>query len=152
MPCLIHSWLLGTKLHQHTRKAIAKRKPALLSALRKFNKYCETLDTLYNPAWSIPLPQPLPTDLSELRSCTHLMEDVWVTPSTGDIPRWLADLDVREGIRAMLKIDRCLEEQRRVVMEAENLCIWLGEEVAAVELAIQTPSCEYNSLSNYLLC
>jgi len=70
------------------------------------------------------------------------MEDVWITPSTGDIPRWLGDLDVREGIRAMLKIDRCLEEQGRVVMEAENLCRWLGQEVATTELAIQSPSCE----------
>jgi hypothetical protein len=143
--CLSHCSLLGTKLHQHTRKAIAKRKPALISALRKFNKYCETLETLYDPAWSIPLPQPLPTDLSELRNCTHLMEDVWVTPSDGSIPRWLEDLDIREGIRAMLKADRCLEEQGRIVMEAENLCRWLGREIAATELAIQMPSCESSS-------
>ena len=147
--CISHNCLLGTKLHQYTRKAIAKRRPALTSALRKFNKYCETLETLYNPKWSIPLPQSLPTDLSELRGCTHLMEDVWVTPSTGDIPRWLGDLDVREGIRAMLKVDRCLEEQGRLVMESDNLCRWLGQEVATVEFAIQTPSCEYNLV--YLL-
>src|SRR5271170_8216007 len=119
---LSHCSLLGTKLHQHTQKAIARQKPALISALHKFNKYCETLETLYDPAWSIPLPQPLPTDLSELRNCTHLMEDVWVTPSDGNIPRWLEDPDIREGIRAMLKADRCLEEQGRIVMEAENLC------------------------------
>jgi hypothetical protein len=29
---------LGTKLHQHTRKAISKRKPALMAAIRKFMK------------------------------------------------------------------------------------------------------------------
>ncbi|KAG6369027.1 hypothetical protein JVT61DRAFT_1973 [Boletus reticuloceps] len=40
---------LGTKLHQQTRKAIAKRQPALLSAIRKFNSYCEHLETLYDP-------------------------------------------------------------------------------------------------------
>jgi len=77
------------------------------------------------------------------------MEDIWTTPSTGDIPRWLEDLDVREGIRAMLRIDRCLEEECRLAMEADNLCRWLAEEVGTVELAIQTPSCKY---SFYCLC
>ena len=36
----------GTKLHQVTRKAIAKRKPALLRAISKYNNYCDTLDVL----------------------------------------------------------------------------------------------------------
>ncbi|KAF8178524.1 hypothetical protein K438DRAFT_1264428 [Mycena galopus ATCC 62051] len=34
---------LGTKLHQATRKAIARRQPALLRSIAKFNLYCERL-------------------------------------------------------------------------------------------------------------
>lgn len=137
------SWLLylGTKLHQHTRKAIAKRKPALMTAIRKFNLYCATLEELSDPAWSIPLPQPLPTELTNLRNCNHLMEDVWIHPSSGDVPRWLEDLDVRDGIRAMLKLDRCSEERRRLGREADNMCRWFGQELTAIELALRTPSC-----------
>jgi hypothetical protein len=40
----------------------------------------------------------------------------------------------------MLKQDRWLEERRRLGMEADNLVRWLGNELAAVELAIRTTS------------
>ncbi|KAG2739058.1 hypothetical protein P692DRAFT_20756820 [Suillus brevipes Sb2] len=130
---------LGTKLHQHTRKAIAKRQPALMTAIRKFNTYCERLELLYDPAWNIPLPTPLPTKLAELRGDQTLMQDVWVTPSMGEVPRWLADSDVRDGIRALLKRDRCREEQRRLGMEADNLCRFFGEELTALELSLRLP-------------
>ncbi|KAG1863946.1 hypothetical protein C8R48DRAFT_833650 [Suillus tomentosus] len=42
-----------------------------------------------------------------------LMEDVWITPSLGEVPRWLDDTSIRDGIRALLKRDRCREEQVR---------------------------------------
>ncbi|KII84489.1 hypothetical protein PLICRDRAFT_117716 [Plicaturopsis crispa FD-325 SS-3] len=131
---------LGTKLHQHTRKAIAKRQPALMTAIRKFNMYCERLEELHQAEWSIPLPQPLPTKLADLRDGSNLMEDVWISPSEGLTPRWLEDADVRDGIRAMLKLDRCLEERRRLGFEADNLCRWFGRELAAVELALRRAS------------
>ncbi|KII90983.1 hypothetical protein PLICRDRAFT_67778, partial [Plicaturopsis crispa FD-325 SS-3] len=131
---------LGTKLHQHTRKAIAKRQPALMTAIRKFNVYCQQLEELHQPEWSIPLPQPLPTKLADLRDGSNLMEDVWIAPSEGLTPRWLEDADVRDGIRAMLKLDRCLEERHRLGLEADNLCRWFGRELAAVELALRRQS------------
>ncbi|KAG0695531.1 hypothetical protein DFH29DRAFT_879985 [Suillus ampliporus] len=102
---------LGMKLHQQTPKAIAKRQPALMTAICKFNSYCEQLDSLYDPSCAIPLPTPLPTKLTELHADPTLMEDVWITPSIGEVPRWLDDMDVRDGIRTLLKCDRCREEQ-----------------------------------------
>ncbi|KAG2114308.1 uncharacterized protein F5147DRAFT_570583 [Suillus discolor] len=129
---------LGMKLHQQTRKAILKRQPALLAALRKFNGYCEHLEELYEPGCGIPLPMPLPTKLNELCNDQTLMEDIWITPSVGEVPRWLDDQDIRDGIRAMLKRDRCIE-QRRLGLEADNLCRWFGDELAAIELALQLP-------------
>ncbi|KIK12536.1 hypothetical protein PISMIDRAFT_18680, partial [Pisolithus microcarpus 441] len=85
---------LGTKLHQQTCKAIAKRQPALMSAIRKYNTYCEQLSQLHDPSWAIPLPTPLPTKLVDLRNDTSLMEDVWITPSSGETPLWLQDADM----------------------------------------------------------
>lgn len=133
----------GTKLHQHTCKAIAKRKPALMSALQKFNKYCKKLETLHKPEWNLPIPQLLPTTLSALRDASTLMEDVWITRQPGTIPRWLDSLEVREGIRAMLKMDRCLEERCRLGLEANNLYCWFGQELAAIEYAVVSPSSEF---------
>lgn len=70
------------------------------------------------------------------------MEDVWITPSVDQIPPWLEDIDVRQGIRGMLKVDRCLEEQRRLGMEGDNMCRWFGRELSALEVAIATPNSE----------
>lgn len=116
-----------------------------MTAIRKFNSYCERLESLYDPSCGIPLPSPLPTKLSELRGDPTLMEDVWITPSVGDVPRWLEDSDVRNGIRALLKRDRCREEQIRLGIEADNLCRFFGEELAAMELAIRLPESRYST-------
>src|ERR1700675_686786 len=140
----------GTKLHQQPRKAISKHRPALMTAIRKFNKYCETLERLYDPTWKIPLPLPLSLQLATLRDQPGLMEDVWITPSSGKTPCWLGDADVRDGIRAMLKLDRCAEESKRLHREAANITQWLQHERDAVELVLSTPSCESDHLTRYL--
>ncbi|KAF8127442.1 hypothetical protein EV363DRAFT_1401161 [Boletus edulis] len=132
----------GTKLHQRTRKAIAKWQPALMSTICKFNTYCAQLEELHDPSCLIPVPRPLPTKLSKLWNDDSLMEDVWITPSLGEIPYWMDDKNVCCVIRAVLKRDRCLEEQRRLGFEADNLCCWYGSELATVELALRTPGNE----------
>ncbi|KZT18731.1 hypothetical protein NEOLEDRAFT_1143025, partial [Neolentinus lepideus HHB14362 ss-1] len=131
---------LGTKLHQRTRKTMSKRRPALLTAIRKFNKYCDLLESLHKPDWGIPVPEKLSTDLGVLWEDQSLLQDVWLEPSPDTpSPRWLIDANVRRGIRAMLKKDRCLEERRRLGIEADNMCRWFGRELAALELAIRSP-------------
>jgi hypothetical protein len=99
------------KLHQQTQKAISKRQPALLAALHKFNGYCKCLKELYEPGCGIPLPMPLPTKLNELCNDQTLMEDIWIMPSVGEVPCWLDDQDICDGIHTMLKCDRCIKEQ-----------------------------------------
>ncbi|KAG6883278.1 hypothetical protein C0993_007006, partial [Termitomyces sp. T159_Od127] len=131
---------LGTKLHQATRKAIAKRKPALMNAIRKFNGYCAQLAALHREEWDIPLPEPLPLHLAPLRDSSLLLQDVWITRTHGELPLWLQDPKVRRGIRATLKVDRCVEERRRLGIEADNLCRWFGHEVCALQVAIDLPS------------
>lgn len=133
-------------------KAIKKRQPALLTAIRKFNRYCTRLAELHNPEWGIPLPDALPTKLDELRGngSTILMEDVWITRTPGVLPRWLEDINVREGIRAMLKVARCREERVRIGAEADNLCRWFGRELSSVEAALALPSSTYSTLIQFL--
>lgn len=139
-------------MHQRTRAAITKRTPALMRAIRTFNKYCAKLSDLHDPSWSIPIPSPLPTHLAELRDRSDLLEDVWIQRREVSPPGWLADFNVREGIRALLKKDHCLEERRRLGEEADGLCRWLGNELTAVELAIRSPARKsHNYLHNYQL-
>lgn len=111
-----------------------------MAAIKKFNKYCQELDKLYNPAYVIPLPTPLLTKLTELRNDQSLCQDVWISPFTGEIPRWLENVDVCDGIRRLLKCKHCHEEWRRLGMEADNMCHWFGLESCAVELALRQPA------------
>ena len=122
-------------MHQETRKAIADRAPALITAIKKFNRYCEHLAELHEVEWGIPLPKPLPLKLDALRSGSLLMEDVWITHSPGAIPRWLEDPNIQGGIRAMLQLDHCKEERWRLGVEADNLCRWCGREILATDRA-----------------
>ena len=127
----------GTKLHQQARTAISKRTPALLTAIRKFNKYCDELQQQEKPEWNFLLPASLPTELGPLREDASLLADVWVTRPSVTKPKWLEDPQIRTGIRAVLEKDRCLEERRRLGMEADNLCRSYGRELSAVELAMR---------------
>ena len=119
-----------------------RRTPALTSAIRKFNKYCNTLVTLSDPTANIPLPRHLKTDLTHLRDDLYLMEDVWVHLSTQAAPPWLTDTKIRKGICVMLKVDCCTEVYCRLGFKANNLSRWFGHELAAIELAIETTTCE----------
>ncbi|KAJ7850971.1 hypothetical protein B0H13DRAFT_2360391 [Mycena leptocephala] len=128
---------LGTKLHQSTRKAISKRQPSLLKAIKNFNTGCETLERLRPSNCNIPIPSSLSTQLNSLRNDPSLHEDVWITPSDGPIPRWLNDEDVRDGIRSFHTADRCAKEVVRLNLERDNLRRWLMEEQEVVRRAIE---------------
>ncbi|EMD40254.1 hypothetical protein CERSUDRAFT_46500 [Gelatoporia subvermispora B] len=133
---------LGTKLHQQTRKAISRRQPAILSAIRKFNRYCVKVGQLaakHQVPPHLPIPQPLLTNLAVLRDDPMLFEDVWIVPpSSSDRPQWLEDADLHRAIRALHKLDWCVEEEARLYREAQNMCQWFGLELAATQLATQT--------------
>lgn len=121
-----------------------------MTAIRKFNKYCDALVHLAGSS-GVPVPRQLSTKLTILRDDPYLMEDVWVHEASDSPPAWLTEVDVRKGIRAMLKIDRCQEEQRRLGAEADNLCSWFGRELSALSIAMTTPKSEYCDLSAFLI-
>ncbi|KAJ7737641.1 hypothetical protein DFH07DRAFT_870602 [Mycena maculata] len=122
----------GTKMYQATSKAIAKRQPALLRSVAKFNSYCAALEDLRPTTCDIQIPPPLATDLTSLRNDPYLQQDVWMAPSGGPPPRWLSDENVWDGIRSLHVADRCVEEAVRLNAERRNLRIWLDEELAIV--------------------
>ncbi|KAJ7716595.1 hypothetical protein DFH07DRAFT_762398 [Mycena maculata] len=127
---------LGTKMYQATSKAIAKRQPALLRSVAKFNRYCAVLEDLRPATCDIPIPPPLATDLTGLRNDPYLQQDVWMAPSDGAPPRWLSDENVRDGIRSLHVVDRCAEEAVRLNAERQNLRSWLDEELNIVAHAM----------------
>ncbi|KAF6747718.1 hypothetical protein DFP72DRAFT_821404 [Ephemerocybe angulata] len=137
---------LGTKMHQHVRHAMSKKTSALESAVKRYNTECKHLASLKQPSCRIPIPEPLPTSLADLKTSTTLMENVWVDPIDQETHRWVRDVNVRDGIRAMHKIDRCSEELHRLGREADNMLRWYKRELAAVVEAIQDPESTYPNL------
>lgn len=113
-----------------------RRKPALMTAIRKFNAYCEKLKELAGDLPNFPLPKPLTTNLQILRESDDLMQDVWIDTTVAERPLWLTEEKVRKGIRAMLILDHCVEERCRLGREAENLLRIFKEELLVLNIAL----------------
>ncbi|KAJ7878978.1 hypothetical protein B0H14DRAFT_3774904 [Mycena olivaceomarginata] len=128
----------GTKLNTATRRAIEKRKPALLRLISKYNTYCAEIAEDWPPRCHIPMPSPLPTETTALRNDPSLYQDLWVYPTPGGVPRWMDDADVRDGIRSVHIVDRCVEETVRLKLECASMSRWLQNELEIVARAIQT--------------
>jgi hypothetical protein len=145
----------GTRAHQRTKNAMKGRTAALFTQIRKFNKYCSDLQEKKNPTWMVPLPKPLPLDITKMREDPEFYQDVWISVDealTRPGPDWLTREDVRMGIRLLHKIDRCAEERKRLGREADNMCKWFGNELKTIEMAIVlstgTQSFKYYPTSN----
>ena len=63
-----------------------------------------------------------------------------------DPPLWMCDEDVRRGIKALLELDRCLEEEARLVHERRALQVWFSE-----EWKIVTEGCQATGACYYIL-
>jgi hypothetical protein len=51
-------------------------------------------------------------------------------------PLWLCDEQVRAGIKAVLALDRCDEEDARLLRETCSLRVWFAEEWKMVQRAL----------------
>ncbi|KAJ7079870.1 hypothetical protein C8R43DRAFT_910062 [Mycena crocata] len=125
---------LGNQVYMQTTKGIAKRRPALVAAINLYNRSCKELEKLYKATYNIPIPSQLSTNIKELQNDPSLMEDIWMGRSE---PRWLQK-DVRTGIQAMLKGDRCVEEHKRISREAYVMKDWARKALFATRRALKS--------------
>ena len=56
---------------------------------------------------------------------------------TKEPPLWLCDERVRSGIKAVLELDRCDEEDYRLITERCSMQVWFAEEWEVVNLAME---------------
>jgi len=81
-------------------------------------------------------------------------DDIWQDVGSTDdidtlnsIPPWLGDENVRQGIKALLELDRCEEEERRLAAERIALQQWMKEEwlviCQALDTAVEDPAISY---------
>lgn len=107
-----------------------------------YNGLCNDISSLIHrgqaPLGAIS-PQPIQRDgLFKLDVDDDIWQDIGLDDELGEIPKWLGDENVRNGIKYMLQLDRCLEEERRLKKERSVLQEWMIEEWNLVKAAETT--------------
>lgn len=129
-------------MHQHVRGAMTKKTAALTAAVARYNVECTALIAMRTPTCAIPMPELLPVKLSELKTCSTLMQSVWITDVDESEHRWIREPAIRESIRAQHKVERCEEERKRLLVEGDNMLRWFRREVTATFEAMNDPESE----------
>ncbi|KAI6004355.1 hypothetical protein F5J12DRAFT_722211 [Pisolithus orientalis] len=81
-------------------------------------------------------PPPIPSKgIFQLDVDSDIWQDVGIEEGYPDPPGWLADEGVCKGIRLLLEVDCCNEEERRLLREQTILQEWFSVEWQSVEAA-----------------
>jgi len=125
--------VLDSKLHAHTETALKRREPTILKLTKNYNDLCWQMDALICQG-KAPLGAIKPLDIPregifKLDVDDEIWQDVGLDEeSDGAPPLWLSDERVRLGITKMLDVDRCEEEEIRLIRERRALQEWMQEE------------------------
>ncbi|KAJ7832722.1 hypothetical protein B0H13DRAFT_2370815 [Mycena leptocephala] len=138
-----------SKLHAHTAAAVKRREPTITKLAGEYNKLCAQIAKLIKdgkaPRGSI-LPVPIPAKgLWQLDVDDAIFQDVGLDDNddgSTEPPLWLCDEQVRAGIKAVLQLDRCDEEDARLLREKCALRVWFAEEWDIVSKAIEDAESE----------
>ncbi|KII82981.1 hypothetical protein PLICRDRAFT_84208, partial [Plicaturopsis crispa FD-325 SS-3] len=129
-------------LRSHTKERIKTREPGIVSLAKSYNILCEQLASLIARGQGLPgavAPTPIARDgLFKLDVDDDIWQDIGLDEEDStatEIPGWLGDDNVREGIRARLDLDRCLEEEDRLGRERCAMQEWMMEEWGTLQSA-----------------
>ncbi|KAI6147073.1 hypothetical protein BKA82DRAFT_4330010 [Pisolithus tinctorius] len=108
-------------LQSHVKSSIKQQEPAISKLVTSYNTLCDELMGMIQlgkapPGAISPFPIP-PKGIFQLEVDSDIWQDVGLAEGCANPPSWLADEAVRKGIRLMLEVDRCNEEERRLSRE-----------------------------------
>jgi len=131
------------KLEKHAQSQLKRKEPGIQALARKYNKLCKDLEKMINkkkaPRGTI---SPLAIEMDGLFKLDvddDIWQDIGLTDDLDDsaeIPDWLGNDKVREGIKVLLEYDRCLEEMQRIRNERVSMQEWFSEEWLVLEEAL----------------
>ena len=132
------------KLEKHAKAQIKRKEPGIQTLARKYNKLCAELTQMI-VAKKAPRGAVAPSEIQQdglfkLDVDDDIWQDIGLTDEVDnlqDIPDWLGNEDVRNGIKALLERDRCIEEERRLVQERLSMQQWMQEEWLVVNAALE---------------
>lgn len=132
-------------MESHALQQTKKRSAAVHRLRTQYNHGCEELVRIIASRVGIPAnaraPVPIPIQgFWELEVDDAIWNDIGLDPfnpnETTTSPDWLCNEDVRSGIRAMLDISRCEEEQKRLIKETYAAQDTWFEDYTAIHKAI----------------
>ncbi|KAJ7690794.1 hypothetical protein B0H16DRAFT_1669851 [Mycena metata] len=141
--------LNDAKLHTHTEAAVKRREPNISRTCSEYNKLCTQLQKLINEGQAprnaiAPLPIPAKglwkLDVDDVIFQNVGLDEREAGEAANEPPLWLSDERVRTGIKAMLELDRCEEEDARLRRERRALQVWFAEEWEVINRALQDAS------------
>jgi hypothetical protein len=125
--------LTDQKLASSVEGAIKRREPGIAKLAKMYNDICNQMQSRVREgkvARNVALP--LQIDLKKLFSL-DVEDDIWQDVGLDDdddgaVALWLEDSKTRNGIKNLLLLDRCLEEEVRLQKERSSLQAWMYEE------------------------
>jgi hypothetical protein len=135
-----HTFAAEHKLHLNTQNSIKRREPGIVKLVSTYNGLCSQLQSLIRqqraPPFAIP-PHPIARDgIFKLDIDDEIWQDIGLDDPTIDVPPWLSDDDVRNGIRLQLEVDRCFEEEARLMRERSIIQEWMLAEWEGIQDAL----------------
>ncbi|KAG6809758.1 hypothetical protein H0H92_014854 [Tricholoma furcatifolium] len=132
------------KVDNHTEASVKRRDPSITKVAGLYNQLQSQLEAMVAkgvaPPGAVP-PHKIETKgLFTLDVDDAIWQDVGLTDDVGSLnltpPAWLADNSVRDGIRALLEHDRCIEEGERIRHECQSMRLWFMEEWSVVNRGV----------------
>lgn len=123
--------------------------------MKKYNGFCSDLSSLIGEGKApsgATAPRPLSKEgLYALDVDGPIWDDTGLDDRTCEegVPLWLGDDSVRQGITAMLTIDRCDEEMERLHRECVHLQQWAAHRCEILEAACKNTGASHSSRLSY---
>ena len=133
------------KLRRHAADSIKHKEPGILQLDKTYNSLCDQMNRLLReqkaPLGAI-APQYISKDgLFKLDVNNDIWQDVGLDDDMeGPILDWLGDENVCTGIKNLLELDRCQEEEHRLRMERCAMQEWMMEEWTCLDATIRLSS------------
>jgi hypothetical protein len=127
------------KLSSHVETQLRKQQPGILDLVKRYNTMATEINALIQRRHAPRTARPLA--LVDRSSIFNLDVDdpIWDNSSfddpVGDVPLWMGNENMRQGIRLHLEVSRCTEELARLLLECENLQAWARQQWMYVQNA-----------------
>ncbi|KAH6909713.1 hypothetical protein BKA70DRAFT_1425430 [Coprinopsis sp. MPI-PUGE-AT-0042] len=130
------------KLHSHVEVQLKKQEPQISNLIKRYNTMCTEMADMIRrhvaPPSSTCPPLIDRASVSTLDVDSPIWDDSYFDESLSGAPEWMANEDLRHGIRLWLDSERCSEEQDRLLAECSHLQEWsyrAWHEVSAARIA-----------------